>query len=256
MPKRQPDLMVGLLRCGRCGHKLHATYRAGKFSYICRGGAPQREAGRRACFSFRGARVEARLVELILEVVSPAGVELARQAAELLAARRQQQRQLILDRLEACREAEARAAREYKMTDDTYTTVRRRLAQEWDDALLAVQTQQSRLTEFEKQNASFPSPERQVELERLSTDVSRLWNHPQVSMVLKKQIVRTLIQEIVVDVEQPADELVATIHWAGGHHTQLRETRRWRRPRAKADELVRVVDTLRKLLRTSLLPMS
>lgn len=247
-PQSGSGLMVGLLRCRRCGHKLHATYRSGKVSYLCRKGAAQRDAGGKACFSFRGARVEARLVDLILEVVSPAGVELAQQAAAILVAGRQQQRQLMVDRLEACREAEARAAREYKMTDATYTTVRRRLAQEWDDSLQALQIQQTRLATFEKQNGLAPSDEQQAELQRLSADLGRIWNHPQVDAVLKKQILRTLINELVVDVEQPANDVVVTIHWVGGHHTELREPRHWRRQRAKGVDLVRVVGTLRKVL--------
>ena len=40
-------------------------------------------------------------------------------------------------------------------------------------------------------------------------------------MVLKKQIVRTLIEEIVVDLDEEHDELTLWIHWAGGHHTEL-----------------------------------
>lgn len=247
-PQSGSGLMVGLLRCGRCGHKLHATYREGKVSYVCRKGAAQRDAGGKSCFSFRGERVEARLVELILEVVRPAGVELARQAAVLLIAGRQQRRQLIVDRLEACREAEKRAAREYKMTDETYTTVRRKLAQEWDDSLQALQSQQSQLATFDKQNASEPSDEQQAELQRLSTDLGRVWNHPQIDAVLKKQILRTLIHELVVDIEKPPNDIVVTIHWSGGHHTQLREPRHWRRQRAKNVDFVRVVGTLRKVL--------
>jgi hypothetical protein len=51
-------------------------------------------------------------------------------AAEELAAQRDQRRQLIVDRLEASREHEKRAGREYKTTDETYVTVRKRLAQD------------------------------------------------------------------------------------------------------------------------------
>ena len=47
-------------------------------------------------------------------------------------------------------------------------------------------------------------------------------------MRLKKRIVRTLIQEIVVDVDAEAGELILIIHWKGGVHTELRIPRRRR----------------------------
>ena len=67
-------------------------------------------------------------------------------------------------------------------------------------------------------------------------------------MVLKKQIVRTLIEEIVVDVEKPQNDIVLVIHWAGGHHTELREPTHWRKRRGKSVDLKKIIATLRKLL--------
>lgn len=252
MSKRSPQngngLMVGLLRCRRCGHKLHAAYNKGRVSYVCRGGEIQRNARGKSCFCFRATHVEEQLTELILEAISPAAVAAAKQAAEYLAAHRDQQRQLILDRLEACQEAESRAAREYKKTDATYITVRRKLAQEWEEALQALQKQQEDLKRFDDQCPQMPTPEQQRQLNRLEKDVRRIWNHSQASMVLKKQIVRTLIEEIIVDLEKPHNEIVLMIHWAGGHHTELREPTHWKKRRGNCNDLKRVIGTLRKVL--------
>ena len=44
----------------------------------------------------------------------------------------------------------------------------------------------------------------------------------------KKRIVRTLIQEVVADVESSAGEIVLVIHWKGGLHTEVRVPRRRR----------------------------
>ncbi len=252
MGKRSPQngrgLMTGLLRCRRCGHKLHTTYHDDQVGYVCRGGGAQRHIGSRACFSFSGRRAEERLTELIFEAIGPASVDAANAAEEQLADRRQQRRRLIVDRLEASRESEARAAREYKETDATYTTVRARLAQEWDDALRVVQTQQDQLAEFDRRQAALPTPEQRRELNRLGGDVRRIWNHPRVNMILKKQIVRALIEEIVVDVDATRDEMILIVHWAGGHHTPLRIPRHRRRPSPRVQDLAAVVDTLRKVL--------
>ena len=45
---------------------------------------------------------------------------------------------------------------------------------------------------------------------------------------LKKRLVRTLIHEVVVDVDAEAGEVILVIHWKGGVHTELRVPRRRR----------------------------
>ena len=45
---------------------------------------------------------------------------------------------------------------------------------------------------------------------------------------LKKRIVRTLIEEVVVDVDAAAGEIILIIHWKGGVHTELHLPRRRR----------------------------
>jgi hypothetical protein len=84
-------------------------------------------------------------------------------------------------------------------------------------------------TRFDQWHPPRLTGEQQAELSRLADDVKRIWHHPSASMILKKQIVRTLIVEIVVDLEKPKNEVVLIIHWAGGHHTELRAPTHWRK---------------------------
>ena len=55
-----------------------------------------------------------------------------------------------------------------------------------------------------------------------------IWTDPATSVRLKKRIVRTLIEEVLVDVDSSASELILTLHWKGGAHTELRLPRRRR----------------------------
>ena len=41
-------------------------------------------------------------------------------------------------------------------------------------------------------------------------------------MRLKQRIVRILIQEIIVDIDDASREIVLVMHWQGGRHTELR----------------------------------
>lgn len=244
---RGQSLMAGLLRCRRCGHRLGAQYPSPGVRYVCYGGHRQRVRGGANCFAFHGTPLEALLAEEVLDVVGPAGIEAAQRSAERLAAGYQQQRQLLVDRLEAVREAEARAGREYKQTDVTYTAVRQALGAEWEAAFARVAEEESHLAAFDARQPVLPTSSQLEQLTHLGDDVRRLWNHPQASNSLKQQLVRVLIQEIVVDVDETRDEVILWIQWAGGHHTQLRGRRTLRRGKLPASELKPLIDTLRKV---------
>jgi DNA invertase Pin-like site-specific DNA recombinase len=246
--RESANLLGGLLRCRRCGSILHATYPKGTVVYVCRGGSQQRERSRQRCFSFKAEDFEQRIGELILEVVRPAGVAAARAAAECLAGGRQQQRQLLVDRVQACREAESRAAREYKATDATYTSVRQHLASEWEEAIATRQQEEARLETFDEQSPVLPTAKQQRELDRLGEEVARIWNHSRASMALKKQIVQLLIEEIIVEHDRERDELICQVHWSGGHHTDLVEPRRRRRQKLVVADLAATMDVLRKVM--------
>ena len=78
-------LLTRLLRCGRCGRKLHVRY-WGKHGtaarYLCLGDFPQ---GGRYCLGFGGSTVDRRIAEEVLRVLSPLGVQASLEALEQLA---------------------------------------------------------------------------------------------------------------------------------------------------------------------------
>ena len=61
----------------------------------------------------------------------------------------------------------------------------------------------------------------------LAGELSAAWNAPNVSMRARQQLLRTLITDIVVNVDDKTREVILTIHWRGGQHSDLRV----RRPR-------------------------
>ncbi len=241
------SLLAGLLRCRRCGHRLYVSYSRG-VRYGCRGGKLQRDSDPPRCYSFSGSHADRYISDILLSVVRPAGIEAAELAAQQLAADHARRRQLIADQLEACREAESRAAREYKTTDETYITVRGKLAAEWDAALQGVHAQQHRLEEFDRQTPRQPIDLEREQLFTMGAELERVWFAAETDMVLKKQIVRTLIEEIMVDVDEDDDTIVFWIHWSGGHHTELRVPRRGPRRRMAVKNLKEVFATLLKVM--------
>jgi hypothetical protein len=60
----------------------------------------------------------------------------------------------------------------------------------------------------------------------LAHDLPRVWNAAGTDARAKQRIVRLLIEEIVVDLDDDAHEAVLLIHWIGGRHTEVRVPRR------------------------------
>ena len=71
-----------------------------------------------------------------------------------------------------------------------------------------------------------PVPTRE-EFEDLVTKLKAVWNDASTDVRLRKRIVRTLIHEVVVNVDSAAGELIVVLPWIGGFHTGLRVP--WRR---------------------------
>ena len=81
----------------------------------------------------------------------------------------------------------------------------------------------------------------------LADDLEALWAAPTTDARLKKRIVRTVIREVLADIDQDASEIVLTVHWAGGVHTERRlpKRRRGQRNSTAPD----IIDAVRLLVR-------
>ena len=56
----------------------------------------------------------------------------------------------------------------------------------------------------------------------LADDLSAAWKAPRTTMRTRQRLVRALITEIIVDIDEAAGEIVLVIHWKGGQHSELR----------------------------------
>src|SRR5678809_978735 len=57
------------------------------------------------------------------------------------------------------------------------------------------------------------------EFANLAEDLEELWTNPNADERTKKRLLRALIREIVVDLDEQTSEVVLLIHWKGGQHT-------------------------------------
>ena len=93
------------------------------------------------------------------------------------------------------------------------------------------------------------SPQQKERLLALGTDLALVWHHPAAPVELKKRILRTVLEEIVIDrVEEPAQEILH-LHCKGGVHTELRVARNGtgQHRRVADDKAIELMEELSKI---------
>jgi excisionase family DNA binding protein len=224
--KKGPALLAGLLRCRRCGHKLTVSY-SGQRRDIARYECVRanRQEGVARCISFSSVDVDARVVAEVLDVVRPAAIEATLAAAQEHSRRQNELLGALRVELEAARYAADRAWRQFDAADPANRLVVDELEHRWNQTLERVQEVEARLRNEEDACRAMEPPDPTV-LARLASDLEVVWNDPNVDVRLKKRIIRTVIKEIVGDVDEGPREIVLVIHWKGGVHTELRIPKR------------------------------
>ena len=110
------------------------------------------------------------------------------------------------------------AERRYAACDPDNRLIAAELEKSSETALQRVHACQARLEAMHSPAPQAVSPD----LAGLADDLKAAWNAPGVSMRARQRLVRTLIADIVANVDEESREVVLTIHWRGGQHSQLR----------------------------------
>ena len=215
-------LLSGLLRCRRCGRMLQVSYigtRGSVIHYQCVGAHKQR--GEDRCIAFGGLRVDAAVANEVLNAVGGNAIDAALAAGEQMQQQRQEVRRTIALEVEQARYEARLAARRYEAVDPDQRLVAAELEARWNAALQKTQELENKLRDFNDEIQSSPAPNKQVLLS-LAQDLPAIWNTASTDMRLKQRLVRILIDEIVVDVDEKSSEVVLVIHWSGDRHSELR----------------------------------
>jgi DNA invertase Pin-like site-specific DNA recombinase len=214
-----PSLLVGLLRCRRCGHILKVNYGRRGIRYRCMD--ENINQGLASCISFGRVRVDQVVSLEILKVIQPLALEAALDAADQVLTQQSDRTRALQLELEQARYEARLAARRYEAIDPENRLVAAELESRWNTALSRVREMESRVAQAEQESVSATVINRD-ELLALAEDLPGVWASPFSDPSLKKRITRILIQEIVADVDERTQEVVLVIHWIGGRHSELR----------------------------------
>jgi hypothetical protein len=188
----------------------------------CRGSL---DKGERRCINFGGTWVDEAIGREVLRVLRPAAVEAALELARDQTREQDQVLAALQLELQAARYAAERAGKQYDATDPQNRLVADELERRWNCALERVAKLESRIEQEQNRRQPLSLPPAGT-FESLAEELTKIWDHPDTDVRLKKRIVRTLIEEVMVDVYPEAGEILLIIHWKGGIHTELRVPRR------------------------------
>jgi len=219
--RRGEALLAGLLRCGHCGRKLHVAYSGAGGNtgrYHCRGGFINHGGDR--CISFGGMRIDRDVGAEVIERLQPLGIEaaLAAQAAHSRAS--EDKRRQVELALEQARYEVGRARRQYDAVDPDNRLVAAELEKRWNEKLTVVHDLEAELEQLTTSPATELTPVDRERLMALGADLQTAWTSAGVTPETRKRIVRTVIDEIIVRVEDNVLDLV--IRWHGGDHSALK----------------------------------
>lgn len=239
-------LLAGLVRCGRCGRMMRVFYgsRSGHaHRYQCRGNSDT--AGGKICIGAGGIRVDRTVAAQILEALSEHAIEAAIVAAERCSMSDDDVRIALAKELEAARYEASLAARRYELVDPAKRLVARELEGRWNTALERVDQLECRIRNLETAAQLRPQIDREALL-ALAHDLPAAWNAPGADARTKQRLTRVIIQEVVIDDDSKANQIVLVIHWTGGRHTDLRvdKVRTGRYPDDRYPSSVEVMRTL------------
>jgi hypothetical protein len=224
-----PALLAGLLRCHRCGRKLTVRYsgnQADMLRYACHRGFL--DNGQARCIAFGGTLIDEAIAQEALRVVQPAAVEAAVLASEEEARKQDDVLQALRRDLQAARYSAGRAQKQYDAADPENRLVADELERRWNQALQRVREVELRIEQHVHRHGNVTAAPTREQFEDLASELEALWSSSETDVRLKKRILRTLLHEIVVDVDADAGEIILTLHWKGGVHTELHLPRRRR----------------------------
>jgi hypothetical protein len=182
--------------------------------YLCSGDF---DRGGVYCLGFGGGTVDRRLSEVILKVISPQGIDASLMAIAHARADGSDKRTALERQLQQVRYETERAFAQYDQVEPGNRLVAEVLEQRWNTKLEEQQRIAHELDDLNDATAALTADD-ELTLRGLGEHFADVWNSDACPMTLKKRIARTLIKEIVVDIDA-AQQINMVIHWQGGCHT-------------------------------------
>jgi DNA invertase Pin-like site-specific DNA recombinase/predicted DNA-binding transcriptional regulator AlpA len=215
-------LLQGLVTCGHCGRRLHVHYRGRNSApgYHCAG--KDLVAGRGVyCLNVGGTVIEQAVASTFLEAITPAAIDAMRLSVEQLQSNHDASLSQWRLEVERTRYEAERAERRYRTVEPENRLVARGLESEWESRLRDLASAEMELRRREQQRPSTITSEQLKAIQRLGSDIRQVWDATTTTDRDRKELLRTLLEEVVLNLKRAEGRANLTLRWRGGAITLL-----------------------------------
>jgi DNA invertase Pin-like site-specific DNA recombinase len=207
-------LLGGILVCGGCGRRLRPNYsNVNKPYYLC--ASHLEKAQERKCAGLCSRAIDQLVAGQLFKALEPAALDLSLRALEDEHRERAQLHQHWQQRRERVRYEAERAERQFQTVEPENRLVGRTLEANWEAALRKQHELDEEYRRFVQTTPQQLSDEDRARIMTLSQDVKTLWHAEGTSNADRKEVVRCLIDRVVVHVDRNSEHVDVTIHWQG-----------------------------------------
>ncbi len=215
-------LLQGLATCGHCGRRLHVHYRGRNSApgYHCAG--KDLVNGRGVyCLNVGGMVIEQAVANAFLEAVTPAALEATMLSVQQLQANHDAALSQWRLEVERMRYEAQRAERRYRNVEPENRLVARGLETEWENRLRDLAAAEAELRRREQQRPNPIGPEQLERIQMLGSDIRQVWTAPAITDRDRKELLRTLLEEVILNLKRAEGHAHLTLRWRGGAITVL-----------------------------------
>ena len=186
-------LLTGILVCGACGRRMHASYRSKSTAYYdvhCEGSlrAP-------IAVGLASSAIDDLVTKQVLRALEPAAVELSLKAIENVQRERQRLNRHWEQRLERASYDVQRAERQYQAVEPENRLVARSLEQQWEAALRAHRDLKEEYDRFLNEQPPRLTEEERSQIRAVSADIPTLWHASETTARDRKEMIRLLTEQ-------------------------------------------------------------
>jgi DNA invertase Pin-like site-specific DNA recombinase len=222
VPRRGEALLAGLVVCGKCGHHMNTRYPGDKKPcYQCNEFYMAAAAElAEPCGRIAAATLDDLVAREVLCALQPAALELSLRASEHVERDRRRVHDQWRQRLERARQEVTRAERQYQLVEPENRLVARTLEERWEEALKRQRREEEDYDRFLAQQPPTLSRAERNRIKMLSDNVAQLWKAGGTSAIDRKQIVRCLVERVILVADRSTERNEVTIVWQGGMTTK------------------------------------
>lgn len=244
MPGKGASLLTGLLVCGTCGQRMNVAYRTKhEPHYSCNHHLLYAHA--QTCYGLKSTEIDRLVSDQALRSLEPAALELSMKALDDVEKERARLDKNWQQSLKRARYEIDLAERRYRAVDPENRLVASTLEKGWNEALQKERQVQEDYDRFLRESPPRLTDQERTTIEALAKNIPALWHASATTNVERKQILRCLIDRVVVHVRCDSEHTQATIHWKGGyesHHEFIRPVKTYAQLQNFETLMARVVE--------------